>query len=97
MKQIKTIIRLDKRVEEFDADVNKALAEGWTLTKRDVLLACETSQLIHNRCLYAELEREVITEAERICDNCLHADKAPEDEPCLHCSEDCDKWEEYKA
>ena len=55
--QIKTIeFRLDAS-EEFDEAVNKALSEGWSLVKRDVLPPYEGASYIHHRMLYAELER----------------------------------------
>ena len=55
--QIKTIkFRLDAS-EEFDKAVNKALSEGWSLVKRDVLPPYEGAAYVHHRMLYAELER----------------------------------------
>lgn len=60
MKQIKTIKNRLDNAEDFDNDVNAALAEGWTLTRREVIRpnahpVGETSFTM----LYAELEREV--------------------------------------
>lgn len=85
MKQIKTIHNTDTAA--FDEAVNTALAEGWTLTRR--LTGPEGT----GPGFVAELEREIITEAERCCDNCAHWSKGPEQEPCLSCSEDCSGWE----
>lgn len=83
MKQIKTIIIPD--AERFDDTVNAALAEGWALVRRYV------SHTEH--AFVAELETEVITEAERCCENCLHCDKEPGVEPCFSCSETASEWE----
>ena len=43
--------------------------------------------------LYAELEKNDITEAERCCDNCKHCDKLAGMAPCYDC-EDASHWEE---
>lgn len=100
MKQIKTIYKQMHpstnyvlEVQDFDRLVNEALAEGWTLTKRDVFHPCDTEDYYHGRVLYAELEREVVTEIERICENCAHFDLSSCAEPCASCSEMADKWE----
>lgn len=79
MKQIKTIHhRIDESVK-FDEEINAAITEGWQLTKRE---------FVPGYCmLYAELEREVITEAERCCENCAHFDCAPSKEPCCSCED----------
>ena len=90
MKQIKTIFTPLEQAKHFDEDVNDALADGWVITKREILL---TGTPYREPMLYAELEMEVITEAERNCENCFHAGKSPDEEPCFNCSEDCDKWE----
>lgn len=89
MKQIKTILKGTDYLENFDAAVNKALAEGWTLTKREVLPPFD----YYHRTLYAELEREVVTEAERCCENCAHFGISAAAEPCASCSEECSNWE----
>lgn len=80
MLQIKTIY--DKYSDDFDRRVNAALADGWTLTRR----ACDGSGFL------AELEKEIITEAEETCDNCKHRDIHPEYEPCNNCLNG-EKWE----
>ena len=79
MKQIKTIHhRIDESVQ-FDSEINTALVDGWRLTKRE---------FVPGYCmLYAELEREIITEAERCCENCAHFDNHPDDEPCCGCED----------
>lgn len=56
MKQIKTIIK--QYADEFDEVVNAALAEGWTLTRREVLPPFEGERFYVVQKLYAELERE---------------------------------------
>ena len=61
MLQIKTV--MNSFPSEFDKEVNEALADGWALVRRYY-----TSDLYHT----AELEREIITEDERNCDNCKH-------------------------
>jgi hypothetical protein len=96
MLQIKTIKYQLNAAETFDEKVNAALAEGWTLTKREVLPPADLGDRVAFRMLYAELEREEITEAERCCENCAHYDNGAHQEPCLSCSEDADKWEPAK-
>jgi hypothetical protein len=93
MLQIKTICENDPA--EFDRQVNNAIAEGWTLTKRGTITR-ESVYFLHS--FYAELERVIITEAERCCENCKHRDTHPEDEPCFSCEDGPGgyptKWEE---
>ena len=91
MKQIKTIVRDASKVEAFDKDVNEAIAAGWTLTKRDVWNPYSGLGIDYHRCLYAELEKNIITEAERCCDNCLHEPESPDVDPCFSC-EECSNW-----
>lgn len=94
MKQIKTIARPLGAADGFDKVVNEAIADGWTLTRRAVLQSRDLwGKNSPEPALYAELEREEITEAERCCENCAHFEKGPEQEPCLSCSDDADKWE----
>lgn len=81
MLQIKTIYKDSANV--FDEEVNKALTEGWTLTRRT----------FDPNGFLAELERETITDAEKSCETCKYWEQQPESEPCRSCSEDCDKWE----
>lgn len=101
MKQIKTIkTRLDNAAI-FDKDVNAALADGWQLKKREVLIPMAQN----DRCtvytmLYAELEKEVITEEERCCENCKHSDKDSNERPCCECNDGVKyptKWEEAEG
>jgi hypothetical protein len=94
MKQIKTITAYG--ADTFDRLVNEALAEGWELKRRWLLPPTYSDGSLHTnlREFCAEMEREIVTEAERTCENCLHRDKNPESEPCFSCSEDADKWEE---
>lgn len=81
MLQIKTIKEKDPYI--FDSYVNEALRDGWTLSRR----------LTGPTDFVAELEKEVLTDDEKSCENCKHRQKAAIMEPCLSCSDDCDKWE----
>ena len=81
MKQIKTIKNRLDNAEIFDDEVNAALAEGWCLTRREVIRpnahpVGETSFTM----LYAELERE-IPESKRCCEAC--GTERCTDAPCL--------------
>ena len=80
MLQIKTV--KETNPETFDEKVNAALAEGWTLTRR----------LTGAADFVAELEREVITEAERCCENCRFWEQDG-GEPCDNCDE-FSAWED---
>lgn len=94
MKQIKTIkYRLDN-AEGFDKEVNEALAEGWTLTARKVLLppSQPNTSTYLNFMLYAELEKEIITDAERSCESCKHHALPRSAGPCFVCF-GRNKWE----
>ncbi len=84
MKQIKTIAEQNTQV--FDDTVNLALEQGWGLVRR---------YYTPDNYFVAELEREIITEAERTCENCRYRDNDPRIEPCPNCSDDCDKWEAW--
>ena len=54
--QIKTILKIDAEAVEFDVEVNAALAEGWRLTRREVLPGEQYTETIYGRrMLYAEL------------------------------------------
>lgn len=90
MKQIKTIMhRMDTPGdwETFDREVNKAIAEGWALVKRDVLRPYEGPHHVFYRMLYAELERE------QKCFNCKNIST----EACRECNPDTmDRWEQGK-
>jgi hypothetical protein len=86
MKQIKTVHHRIDDSAQFDKEVNDALTEGWQLTRREFV----PGYVI----LYAELEREVITEAEKCCENCRYCEVV-NGEPCDSCSEDANKWEPY--
>lgn len=88
MLQIKTIADSLDNVWNFDDEVNAALAEGWKLTKRTMMMpqAHATGTYTHP-VLYAELERDVITEADRVCENCKHCDLDPNAEPCRNCND----------
>ena len=85
MLKIKTIVHHESEV--FDEGVNTALLEGWTLTKRSVIQVSSTAWK-----LYAELEKVIITEAEKCCDNCRYYALDSNMEPCRHCN-DASHWE----
>lgn len=100
MKQIKTIIETvsngyyDRDAEKFDTAVNKAIENGWTLTERKIVHPIsQPDGSTSLPMLYAELERHIITEDEKNCNNCAHCNLPPDREPCLSCSDDGDKWE----
>lgn len=86
MLQIKTIV--SGTIPEFDKEVNEAIADSWHLVKRDCLLIGRE----HAPMLYAELEKEVITEAEKNCENCKHCELPGSMEPCASCPNG-EKWE----
>lgn len=90
MKQIKTIKSRIDYAEDFDRHVNDAIAEGWELKRREFIPSYTSNSYT---ILYAELERGIITEAERCCENCAHYITPSHNPPCCDCSEDCDKWE----
>lgn len=54
LKEIKTIARNIDYMSEFDERVNRALAAGWALVKREVLIPQTPGK---NIALYAELVR----------------------------------------
>ena len=56
LKEIKTIAHNIDYEHKFDREVNAALAEGWTLVKREVLIPRAVGAMM---ALYAELERYV--------------------------------------
>lgn len=64
MKQIKTVLWPYERSEVFDKEVNKLLAEGWTLKKREIQrVTGEISEAFSAPVvyvLYAELERFIM-------------------------------------
>lgn len=95
MKQIKTIKnRLDNNVV-FDKEVNDAIAEGWTLTKRKVLQPYSQAENFHNfTFLYAELERET-AEPKRCCEAC--GMERCTNEPCVKGDGDALKEEPQNA
>lgn len=68
MPEIKTIFTKIDDCEKFDKRVNEALAEGWELVRRDVLVPHVSDRFT---LLYAELERVMETEGE---------DEEPEDD-----------------
>lgn len=86
MKQIMTIRRLNP--EDFDVEVNYALADGWELVKRETLLIGSERSVLH----IAELEKET-PDDEQTCSNCRYFQNGPDQHPCDVCSEDADMWE----
>ncbi len=95
MLQIKTIKHPFNHSTTFDEEVNIALAEGWRLIKREVIGPHPIKTEAFNVwiMLYAELEKDVITEAERCCENCAYCDCDATLEPCVSCDDDASKWE----
>lgn len=61
MLQIKTVICPIERPAQFDEEINKLLADGWALRKREVQtmagLPSEAFNAPSVRVLYAELEK----------------------------------------
>ncbi len=90
MKQIKTIATKLDATEAFNERVNAALAEGWTLVRREVL---EGSPHDH-AALFAELEREVYGKNDpKECKHCKHKNTLfVPDSPCPKCK-NYEKWE----
>ena len=98
MKQIKTIKNRLDNAEHFDTAVNESIKEGWTLTKREVLIPnaqeCHYTYIM----LYAELERGGIAgdeeeeDEERRCQSCMYYACSYHTEPCYSCK-NLDKWE----
>ena len=95
MKQIKTIRKYLDNAEEFDKEVNDALAAGWKLVKREVLHPCETTHYEYLRSLYAELERDATPVQDRHCENCKYFTSPASQAPCRHCeaaNDNPNKW-----
>ena len=96
MKQIKTIKNRLDNAASFDEEVNAAIAEGWRLTKREVLQPKAQSESLHSyTVLYAELEREEIAEELHSCENCSYFRCRSQQEPCRSCEIVCNipsKW-----
>ena len=90
MKQIKTIFYKIDFYEKFDREVNEALADGWELKRREVIVPHVADRYT---LLYAELEKSTITEAERCCENCAYCDNPGHLPPCRDCT-DASNWEE---
>ena len=63
MKQIRTVLQRIEHSAAFDEAVNRLLADGWTLKKRETLKTLgelsEAFNARHVSVLYAELEKEV--------------------------------------
>lgn len=61
MKQIKTVICPIEYAYSFDKEVNRLIADGWTIARRDIIrTAGEVSEAYNTaiiQALYAELER----------------------------------------
>ena len=80
MLQIKTI--MIQNPELFDMAVNEALAEGWHIVRR----------LANREGFIAEMQKVVITEKERTCDNCKHCDLPSDADPCHACEDGKDGY-----
>lgn len=59
MLEIKTIIYAVDERKDFDKAVNKALADGWELVRREILPPYEGDTRLWEQALYAELERMI--------------------------------------
>lgn len=92
MLQIKTLVKEIQYVQAFDEEVNQALAAGWHLAKRDLVQHTLAARGTLDY-FYAELVKEITTEAERNCGNCRHCDTAPDKEPCFGCNSNASNWE----
>lgn len=61
MKQIKTVIEPINRIFQFDNEINKLLACGWQLKKREIISIqgdiSEAFNVSTAKVLYAELEK----------------------------------------
>lgn len=61
MKKIKTVICPLERSKQYDDEINKLLAAGWTIRKRDFINVpgeiSEAFNITTKQLLYAELER----------------------------------------
>lgn len=59
---IRTVLRAVYKLNEFDAEVNAMLADGWTLKKRELIGVEGEPSDAYNvtvvKALYAELERQ---------------------------------------
>lgn len=91
--KIKTIVRQLGDAANFDKDVNAALADGWVLTKRDVLqLQSQPNDGCHylHTMLYAELEKRDEAEINHRCATCGHFDDVSG--YCDNCRQG-NKWE----
>jgi len=84
MKQIKTIYYSTERNEtKFDEAVNEALADGWSLIKRDVIQAVNCGNVYYHRSFYAELEKDVTVK--KSCSNCKYHALSSQQNPCRDC------------
>lgn len=86
MLQILTIA--EQSTQKFDETVNLALQQGWGLTRR---------YYTPDNFFVAELEKEIITEDERDCENCKHFANEAKDEPCASCTDNASNWEAWDA
>lgn len=58
MLEIRTITKKLTETESFDAEVNQAIADGWRLRKRNVIIPqTQPAEGAKEVMLYAELER----------------------------------------
>lgn len=59
--EIRSVLMAVYRINEFDAEVNALLADGWRLVKRELVRVegepCEAYNVPVVKALYAELER----------------------------------------
>ena len=95
MLQIKTIKNRLYNVDDFDKEVNEAIAAGWKLTRREVLQPAAQAIEYTYIMLYAELEKNILTEDEKTCENCKYGNVPGNIPPCADCNPDGGKcyWE----
>lgn len=70
MMQIKTVICPIERPKQFDEEINRLLADGWAIRKREIQtmagLPSEAFSVPAVRVLYAELDRCVPPHPEEV-------------------------------
>lgn len=65
MLQIKSIWHRADAAAEFDAKVNKAIADGWELVRREIVPGSAYDTTIFHTMFYAELVKETEPEPEQ--------------------------------
>ena len=92
MKQFKTIVEKLTNAKTFDAKINKAVNDGWTLVKRETIQASRYEKN-SQAYLYAELEKTAQTSSiVHFCYDCKHRRLDVSQPPCNSCFA-YNKWE----